>query len=193
MKRLMVLTHRLVLFFAIAMGLGLSLPAEAGPPHGAAKPEPVRFRRALKRTHMVLIRAHAAAKATGKQREEFRKAVVLNRAARWALTNHKPAMSMHLTLKARALGRDVVKKCGAQLGRGQDNDARDEQAEAAKAPGEREMQDAMEAGEKTTGTVEELMKDFREEPAPADVRAPPPPPATPDRTRPPPPPPPVKR
>ena len=82
-----------------------------------ARPKNPLVRKAIHRTHILIVHAAKAAKKGGQDKTDLRKAVVNQRAARWCLNHDKPQEAAVLTLMARALARKVVaaRAAGARI------------------------------------------------------------------------------
>jgi len=98
-----------------------------------ARPKNPLVRKAIHRTHILIVHAAKAAKKGGQDKTDLRKAVVNQRAARWCLNHDKPQEAAVLTLMARALARKVILSNKAELPKGTETDTAEETRTAANA------------------------------------------------------------
>lgn len=142
-------------WFALVLGLfALAAPAQADKvPPPAHRGAPVV--RAIHRTRTIIARAVTAVKKNGQGKDELRKGVVYNRAARATLRKGKPKVAMHLTLKARGFARAAIKANKETLAAAEDKDEPAEVKEAEAAP-EAEAQAAVAEAEKEVPPVEQI-------------------------------------
>ncbi len=127
-------------------------------PHASAEGKYPGVKKAIRRSHPVLVAAWHAAKKGGEGKGEYRSAVVHQRAAVRALIKDKPLLATKLTLVARFHARNVIRRNKQEVKPEHAEDMAEE-TKAAEGVTDADVQAAVQEDEKAAPTEDDLLKE----------------------------------